>query len=127
MPDTNEYFQKSVFPEFYKISEILNTKVFKDIPLPNVPMNSRTTRGMIKKSASNEVKFLDNKLYKYDGYIKKLIYNIQTRFECETFNICNAMGSLINFDLQFFPSSIAESSLIQPFDVKKSDDLFKIL
>ena len=126
MSDATHLLDKSLFPEFSQISVILTNKVFKDVALPDIPLSGRQTRRMTQ-ATSNAVVFLDDRLYKYAGYLRKLIYNCDERFNCKTFDICVSIGKLFNFKLEFYPSLTELDNNMNPFNIETSQQLFDIL
>ena len=91
---------------------ILNTKLFHDVPLPDLPVTVSTHRTRQTVDMSNSVSFLLDQLLTYSNYITELSRNFIARFEDDTLKICVSIGKLINFD-----------NLVKHNPLEPSDDL----
>lgn len=115
-----------MFPTFSKISEILCNKTYKDVPLPEIAISSKRLRSHSSAKFQNDVAFLDSRLMAYEGYISKLIFYLNERFEGETFNICKNIGKLFNFHSALYPCTGLNAEM-NPFVIASSEDLLGIL
>ena len=116
----------SAFPKFSAISDILLYKCYQDVPLPEVPVSIRRLRKHTSGKLVNDLNFLDDRLRVYGGYLEKLLFYIDQRFKCDTFEICLNMGKLFNIHNLLFPSTGILSTM-NPLNIESKEDLFGLL
>ena len=63
----------------------------------------------------------------YEGYITKLLHNLDNRFEDETFDICVDNGKLFNFHSLLYPCTGELMVEMDPLNIETSEDLFAVL
>ena len=75
----------------------------------------------------SDATFLDDTLMAYEGYITKLLHNLDNRFEDKTFDICVDIGKLFNFHSLLYPCTGELMVAMDPLNIETSEDIFAVL
>ena len=108
---------KCLFIRFSSIFDILCTRSFQGVPLPQFPISTYLTRQ--HPDMSNSASFLLNSLNNY--------FQFNYRFQCKTFDIAVSIGKLLNFDSLISPSYHELYMLMNPSNLDTFDKFLSII
>ena len=115
----------TLFQNFPDLCTILNKKEYKGVPLPDVAVSTIITRQ--SENMTDTAAFLISHLEQYSKYLKELLSNLKSRFECQTFEICVSIGKLFNFDSVYDPSYDNLVLIMNPMKIESKEEFYEIL